>query len=498
MSAARIRIWPDPPKAVINPNIYGHIAEHIGRCVYEGIWVGRRSTIPNEDGVRLDVLAALKQVRAPVIRWPGGCFADAYHWRDGVGPRKSRPLTVNAHSRQAEPNEFGSDEFVQFCRALGSEPCLCVNVGTGSPREAAEWVEYCNYGGDSTLSRLRTDNASGKPYGVKYWRLGDESWGRGGCFAPEDYAREFTRFASAMKSVDPDIRLAASGRCPMSTEIDSTRFSWSHGFCESMSHPELIDCLSVHRCFSAGQATEFSDGDYDALFADLTLFERDIKRFDHMLAYYYPDRHVGLSIDRWGLTHPDADVDNGLEQENTLRDAVFAGAALNLFNRWAHRVSATNIAVAINALQSLAHTDGARMFLTPTYHVFDMMRGHMGARLLTQEVECPSVETRVNHVSGTVSTPALSVSASLAGSKILMTVANQTRDQDIDARIEIHAAAASVLTGRVLNSANPRDVNAFTAQKTVSPKKIKTEPSGGEIAHVFPAHSFTALSITLA
>ncbi len=497
MSGARIRIWTDLPKATINPNIYGHFAEHLGRCIYEGIWAGRRSDIPDEDGIRLDVLAALNQVRAPIIRWPGGCFADMYHWRDGIGPRKQRPPTVNTWWRQGEPNEFGTDEFMQFCRGVGCEPYICVNVGTGSPQEAVEWLEYCNHGGDSVLSRARVSHAGAKPHGVKYWGIGNENWGCGGRFTAADYAKEFVRFASFMKAADPTVQLIGCGCSPMDYQ-NPAFVAWNHEFCQAMPHADLIDQLSIHRYFSRGHGVNFSDSEYHALFADLISLERDVQQADQLLSYFYPDKFVGLAVDEWGLWHPSASVENGLEQENTLRDAVFAGAVLNLFNRYAHRVTMSNIAQTINVLQSLAFTDGRRMFLTPTYHIYDMMRYHMGARALTQEIECPEFEGHPVGLRRKFSVPALSVSASIAGSKVLVTVANQTINQDIEARLELRGAKPGGIVGRALNSATARDQNTFDAPKTIFPKRLKLEPSGGEIVHTFPAHSFTSLNISLA
>jgi alpha-N-arabinofuranosidase len=496
MSQAVIRIRTDLPRAIIHPNIYGHFAEHLGRCIYEGIWVGPNSDIPNEDGIRLDVLAALKQLRAPVVRWPGGCFADTYHWRDGVGPQKNRPQTINIWWRQAEPNAFGTDEFLRFCTGVGCEPYLCLNVGSGTPREALAWLEYCNHGGDSALSRLRATHAGVKPHGVKYWGIGNENWGCGGRFAAADYAREYVRFASFLRAADPSIEMVACGCSPMDYQ-NPAFVAWNHDFCQAMPHADLVDHLSIHRYFSSGKGADFSDTEYRALFADLVTLERDIQQADQLLGYFYPDKFVGLAVDEWGVWHPSAVVDNGLEQENTLRDAVFAGAALNLFNRYAHRVSMANIAQTINVLQSIAVTEEARMFLTPTYHVYDMMRYHMGARLLTAEVECPEFEGHPIGLKRTVSVPALSVSASISGAKVLVTVANQTVDQPIETRIDLRPAKAAGVVGRVLNANSPRDVNTFDAPKTIFPKRLKLEPADGQIVHTFPAHSFTSLNIAL-
>jgi alpha-L-arabinofuranosidase len=495
MSEGRLKIWTDRPQATISPNLYGHFAEHLGRCIYEGVWVGADSSIPNEKGLRLDVLAALKQLRAPVVRWPGGCFADDYHWRNGIGPVAERPLSVNIWWQQAEPNTFGTDEFMRFCRAVGAEPYLSVNVGSGAPAEARDWLEYCNYGGDSTLSQMRAANGRGAPYGVKFWGVGNENWGCGGRFTARDYALEYVRFASYMRAFDRSIKLVACGFG--SCTPHETLQHWNRDFCDAMSHADLIDHLSIHRYFKRGAGTGFSDSEYLALFGDLHAMERDIQAADQVLSYYYPDKFVGLVVDEWGVWHPEAVTENGLEQGHTLRDAVFAGACLNLFNRYARRITMANIAQTINVLQCMAMTRGDKMYLTPTYHVFDMMRPHMGATLVSHELEAPEFETHPAGMHSKMLTAALDVSASTNSGKVFVTVANQTVNQDVETRIDVRDATVHAVTGRILNSTNPRDVNDFEHPKTVVPKRLKAELVNNELTVVFPAHSFAALSLSL-
>ncbi len=498
MTQARIRIWPDLPKATIHPNIYGHFAEHIGRCTYEGIWVGPKSRIPNEDGLRLDVLAALKQLRAPVIRWPGGCFADDYHWRDGVGPVKDRPTTVNIWWKQSEPNTFGTDEFMRLCRAVGAAPYICVNLGSGSPQEAREWLEYCNFAGDSTLTRMRAANGAKAPYDVTYWGVGNENWGCGGHFTPRSYAHEYTRFATYLRALGgKDIQLIACGCNPIDPHNPRIRH-WNHDFCEEMRHTSLLDHISIHRYFHRGTAQGFSDSEFHALFGDLLTMERDIQEADALLSYFYPDKFIGLIIDEWGTWHPAATTENGNEQPSALRDGLFAAAALNLFNRYAHRVTMTNIAQTINVLQCIAATAGAKMHLTPTYHVFDMMRPHMGARLLTQEVESPGFETHPVGLKQKHAVPYLNVSASLSGKKVFLTVVNQSIDQDVEATLELRGASPANISGKVLHAEDPRAVNTYDTPKNVAPKRLKLGEVKKAIVHTFPAHSFTTLTATMA
>ncbi len=494
MSEAFLRLWPELPKARIQPAIYGHFAEHLGRCIYEGLWTGPKSRIPNEHGLRLDVLAAVKHLRIPVLRWPGGCFADDYHWRDGVGG--NRPVTANIWWRQGETNEFGTDEFLRFCEASGCAPYLCCNVGSGTPQEAREWLEYCTFGGDTTLTRQRAANGHPEPYEVKYWGVGNENWGCGGRFRPQDYAKEYVRFATYLKALEPSIQLVACGT-HYGDYKNPVLNAWNHDFCQEMHHADLLDHISLHRYFSRGTGTQFSDSEFQSLFADVLTLEQDLELTETVLKYFYPNKHVGIIVDEWGMWHPEATVDNGLEQDHTLRDALLAGAVLNCFNRRAHRVTMANLAQTVNVLQCLAMTDGAKMFLTPTYHVFDMMRPHMGAELLTQAVECPAYEAHPIGMREKRNVPVLSVSASRAGTKILVSVVNQSLNDDIETLIQVRDAKIGAVSGRILTAKDPREHNTFKNPKAVEPKRIKAEPLKGELTHVFPRYSLTVLSLAL-
>jgi len=487
MSPCTIRLCPETPGPVISPNIYGHFAEHAGRCIYEGIWVGPRSKIPNENGLRLDVLAALKQLRAPVIRWPGGPFAATYHWRDGVGLPDQRPQTPNIWSQQAEPNSFGTTEFLQFCSAAGSAPYISINVGSGSVLEAMQWLEFCNHGGDTSITRLR----SGPPHGVKYWGVGTTPWGCGGGFSPADYAVEYKRYATYLRAADPAIELLACGRSPAVSPI------WNYEFCQAMPHPHLIDHLTIQRYFTRGHGQTFTDAEFHALFGDLVALERDLDLVENILASCYPGKPVGIAVDEWAVQHPEANVDNGFEQPNTLRDAIFAGAALNLFNRHAARVTMANLAQAINVLQSIGITEGGRMVLTPTYYVYDMMRYHMGSHAVMAQVGCDCFAAQPTGLATGHRVPYLSASASVSGTKLLLTVANQTVDHDVETRIEISGAKIAAAVGRMLNSASPRDSNTFETPKTVFPKRFKLDPIKGDLVCLFPAHSFTSLNLSM-
>ena len=497
MSRPVLRIWPALPKSVIRPEIYGHFAEHAGRCVYEGIWVGEGSRIPNENGLRLDVLAALKHLRAPVLRWPGGRFADDYHWRDGVGPRADRPVTANIWWQQGEPNEFGTAEFVRLCRAVGCQPYFCVNIGSGSPREARDWVEYCNFGGESSLSATRGRDGSPEPYGVKYWRLGNESWGRGGRFSGTDYAKEFAQYGNYMKGLDPSVELFACGGHG-DEYCNPAGNDWKQDFCASMRHPDLLDHMALHRYFARGGGGDFAEDDYRGLFAEVSALERDLALTEALLKYHYPGKEVGIAVDEWGMWHPEAKVENGLEQAHTLRDALLAGSVLNLFNRWSHRVTMANLAQTVNVLQCLAMTQGNRMFLTPTYYVFEMMRPHMGGRLLTQEVEGPTYSAHGRGERTPSEITLLDASASLSGRKVALTVVNRSVDSDIEALIQLRECRVASVSAKVMTGATPKAENTFAVPSAVTAKRTKSEAAeDGTVVHVFPRHSLTSLTITL-
>ncbi len=493
---AVIRCRPTQAGALISPEIYGHFAEHLGRCIYEGIWVGDSRNIPNQDGVRLDVLAALKQLRVPVIRWPGGCFADDYHWRDGIGPQEDRPRTVNVWWRAIEPNTFGTDEFLRFCETLGAAPYICANVGSGSPREARDWVEYCNFAGESTLALQRGKNGRKPPWSVKHWGVGNENWGCGGNFTGADYAKEYIRFATYMRAVSPEIALFACG-ASFGDYRNPIQNAWNRDFCESLRRLDLVDHIALHRYFSRGRGLDFSEAEYYALFSDVLALERDLVLTDAVLRECFPDRPVGIAVDEWGVWHPEATTDNGLEQPNTLRDALMGASVLHLLKRWAHRVSMANLAQAVNVLQCLAVTDGERMHLTPTYYVFDMMRRHSGARLVPVETESPGFEARPVGFDHKKELPLLDACASLSAKKMHLTVVNKSLTESIEARIDVREAAVTAVSGSVLHADDPRAVNTYDAPSQVAARRIRPNLSDAAPTHLFPPNSFTALTLTL-
>ncbi len=485
-----VTVRPDAVIGRIRPEIYGHFAEHLGRCIDEGVWVGERSKIPNHKGVRKDVAAALKKLAAPVVRWPGGCFADDYHWQDGVGPRSKRPRTLNLWWGQEESNEFGTDEFIDFCRLVGAEPYICCNVGSGSPAEARAWLEYCNYAGRTRYAQMRRRNGHAKPHGVRYWGVGNENWGCGGRFTARDYAKEYRRYACYLRGrpgVFGPVELIACGH---------TTPDWNHDFLHELGDPGLLDHLSIHRYYHAGDDVEFTDHEYYNALAQALAVEEDIQAAADVIDVFCRGRRfVGVVLDEWGMWHKQATVDTGLYQENTLRDALVAAVTFNVLNRWAHRVTMANIAQTVNVLQCVAQTRGAAMWLTPTYHAFALFKPHMGADAVEVEVDCPTLDARAR--GKPFALPQLSASASVRsdGRWLTVTLVNASLDADAEVRIRVrsHEAVRSV-SAKVLWSEDMRDVNSARAKTRVAPKPLAAAAKGREIVVACPRHSLAAVT----
>jgi len=492
----------------INPNIYGHFAEHIGELIYPGIWVGEDSEIPNEEGIRKDVVEALKKIRPPVIRWPGGCFADTYHWMDGIGPREERPVRVSFWGDE-ETNQFGTDEFLKFCSMVGAEPYICLNVGSGSPEEARSWVEYCNYGGNSYYAQLRAKNGHPEPYRVKYWGVGNENWGCGGCFTPQDYALEYRRFANFIKrfcvpfSAWGEIELIACGH---------TEREWNWRLMESLKdHIYLVDHVSIHYYFHAyGGDIKFSDEDYFNLLLSIQQLEYHIQQAINIVDYFAEQRkNIGIIVDEWGTWYPEANMKNKLRQQNTLRDAILAASVLNLFNRYSRKVVMANISQLVNVLQALFLTEGNKMIVTPTYHVFDMYKYHMANDALKVETSSPILKEPPSlpkpfFVSIPLRKPkpltTLDVSASINKDRkeLIITLVNQSLDEEVETEILLKGNR-EMEDGRkiVLTAGDVRAFNDFDAPERVKPSEETIEAKGKSFIYSAPPHSVNTLLVKL-
>ncbi len=476
----------------INPNIYGHFAEHLGRCIYDGVWVGEDSAIPNTNGIRNDVVAALKKMKPPVIRWPGGCFADDYHWEAGVGPRDSRPRRVNIHwGGVVETNHFGTQEFVQFCRLVGAEPYFVGNVGSGAVREIREWVEYCNYDGDSALAQRRTADGSAEPLDVTYWGVGNENWGCGGHFSPEDYCAEFRRYASYVRGY-----VIACG--PSGNDIE-----WTVRFFRKL-RKDYWDFRNIHGfaahyyCGTAGTATEYTvDQWYELICKGLRMEDLVVQQRAAMDAYD-PDRKIGLIVDEWGTWHPVEEGTNArfLYQQNTLRDALVAATSLDIFNRHADKVVMANIAQTINVLQAMILTQGDKMVVTPTGYVYEMYAPHQDGMSVRTTVDSESLVVKCPN--GDVDMDVISGSASVKGDTLFVTLTNAHAVRAVEVTVSLlggataNGATARVLTGEI------HAHNTFDAPETIGPAPFAVEMQGSDFVVELPAASVTAFEIALA
>ena len=379
---AVITLNPARSQGVINKNIYGHFSEHLGRCIYQGLFVGENSPIPNENGMRKAAVEALKNIRVPVLRWPGGCFADEYHWEDGIGPKEGRKRMVNTHwGGVVEDNSFGTHEYLELCRQIGCDPYINANVGSGTVREMSEWIEYVNSDGDSTVVRRRWANGRKDAWAVKYWGIGNESWGCGGNMRPEYYADEFRRYQTYCRQYGDKrpFRIACGP--------NSGDYEWTRVLMERAGR--FMDGLSLHYytvCGDTwqqkGSATRFTAEEFYKTLVKAAHMDELITRHDAIMTHYDPAHRVGLIVDEWGCWY---DVEPGtnpgfLYQQNTMRDALVAALTLNIFNRHCDRVVMANLAQTVNVLQSVLLTEGDRMVLTPTYHVFDLYKAHQDAR----------------------------------------------------------------------------------------------------------------------
>ncbi len=511
--ASTIDIVIAEPIATINPNIYGHFSEHLGTCIYEGIWVGEDSTVAHTGGLCTDIVTALKKVRPPVMRWPGGCFADDYHWRDGVGPVKDRPRRINIHwGDVVETNAFGTHEFIRFCRAIGAQPYLAGNLGSGTPQEMRDWVEYSNFPSGTTLSDERTANGDSEPLHVRYWGVGNENWGCGGNFTPDDYAAEYRRFATFLRNFGgEELFLVACG--PASNDLEWTRRFFTKLF-DGQSRRRHIHGYAAHYyCHTRGMATEYDDNGWYQVLAQAQRMEPLVVQQRALMDAFDPERKIGLIIDEWGTWHRPTPGRNPkfLWQQNTLRDALVAALTLDIFNRHADKVVMANIAQTVNVLQALILMENDTMITTPTYHVFDLYQTHQGAQALRTLFDAPEVTYTYTEPGLQAFTPdallsgskhslfGLAGSASLRDRTLTLTVVNPRIGEPIEAEIRLHGDARAK-EGRetVLTHADIHALNDFDAPDTVrlsDPRGLQV--TGKTFSHTFAPQSVTRVELVL-
>ena len=498
---AKLIINENKELSTIEPEIYGHFSEHLGRCIYEGIYVGENSEIPNVNGMRIDVVEALKELKVPMLRWPGGCFADEYHWKDGIGPKETRKKMINTHwGGVVEDNSFGTHEFMELCRQIGCKTYVNGNLGSGTVQEMSEWVEYMTFNGVSPMADLRKKNGHEQPWKVDFFGVGNENWGCGGNMTPEFYANEYRRYQTYVRNYDPEkpikkVCCGANVDDYFWTEgVMKTCFShaeWAHGFMDYLSlhyyvHPEGWEIK--------GSSTDF-DGEvwYKTLNKALHMDEL-ITRHGTIMDKYDPEKKVGMCVDEWGAWYTCEPGTNPgfLYQQNTVRDALIAGITLNIFNKHSDRVKIAALAQMVNVLQSVLLTEGDKMIKTPTYHVMHMYRHHQGAKLLESSVtgidEIGTDEWKVPKVTESVSKDKDGI--------ITITLNNLSIESAEDVEVQLANGVYKVVEARIVTNSDMHAHNTFEAPEEVTEKDFNDyEVKGENISVKLPVNSVVEMRL---
>ena len=519
-SDSRIEVLPDEVLGTISPNIYGHFIEHIGGVIYDGVWVGENSKVKNIGGIRKELIDEMRKIKAPVVRYPGGCFADSYDWRDGVGPADKRPRRANfwieaepnsePANHRYEPNRFGTDEFMRFCKLIGCQPYLGANVRSLPAEAFYRWVEYCNSpAGSTTLADQRATSGSVEPYNVRYWGVGNESWGCGGNFTAEEYSAEFRRYTSWLPPYGQPLSLVASGP-------NEDNWQWTRGFFEQTARKdkELFSSIfgwALHYYswnLSRGRTKDWDAGKGDAVKFDVQdwyevlheggRLESLIEGHWQTMGEYDLTHQVKLVVDEWGPWYRPGSqltVDNFLEQTPTLRDAVFSAMTLDIFNRHPEKVTLASPAQLINCLNSLylAHED--KFCVTPVGHVFGMYAAHQGGQAVRTIISAPNVE----YARDSKPTPfwGLQGSASLHGKNLILTVVNPSVSEIRETEITVRSASIKSGTTTVLTNSDLHAHNTFDQKNAVTPQAKDLQSTGSVVTVQIPPASVTKLDLTL-
>jgi alpha-N-arabinofuranosidase len=509
-------------KFTISRHIYGHFSEHLGRCIYDGYWVPESMAVPKQGRIRLDIVDALKKIQIPNLRWPGGCFADEYHWRDGIGPRNQRPTMINTNwGNVTEDNSFGTHEFLELCELLKTEPFIIGNVGSGTVEEMSKWIEYLNFDGVSPMTNMRKQNGRDKPWGVSFWGIGNENWGCGGNMSPEYYVTQYKQYSTFAKNYPGTtlrkIATGASGTNYQWTEVLMQNLAGGGGR-GSMWGMDLHYYTRPPRgnrgpggqgppqpgaqgaqtqvtapVLSPGSATNFTEATYFATMQNALRIDEIITRHDSIMTKYDGQKRVALVVGEWGIwtdTEPGTNP-RFLYQQNSLRDALIAGSTLNVFNNHCDRVKMAQLAQTINVLQALILTEGTKMILTPTYHVFDMYKVHQDAKMLPVKFTSP------DYVLDNKSLPALNVSASQDSTGVVhITLVNIDPGKTITLSTTLNMIKWASVTGEVLTSANITDINTFDKPAAVKIAKFDGAKKLGDLLNVvLPSKSVVLLTI---
>ena len=522
-ASARIDILPDEPIGTISPNIYGHFTEHLGGCIYDGIWVGETSKISNVGGIRKELIDNLKRLKPPVIRWPGGCFADSYNWRDGVGPRKERPKRTNFWAntpylkkapdgpQKYDPNEFGSNEFARLCKAVGAEPYFAANLRSLTARDFYEWIEYCNSpAGTTSGAELRAKGGDANPFPVKFWGVGNESWGCGGGFTGDEYAVEFRRFSEWVPQLDVDLSFIASGP-------NVADYAWTHSFLQKLTEKgrgalRRVFGLALHYyCGTTGKgvATEFDDAGWYELLQKASVMEELVTNHWAVMKEFDPQRRVKLAVDEWGAWHetdPSINPSYLFAYFPTLRDALVSGITLDIFNRHADKIAMANAAQLVNNIHTSFVAEGDRFTVTPVFHVFEMYAAHQGGTAVRTSLAADYLPPVPEHHRGpegnSATTPAhglagLSGSCSIQGKQAVLTVVNPDLKNVTETEIIVRAARIASAKATVLTAGDVHAHNSFDQPKALEPKTDENVNAGSPFVYRFAPASVTKLELSL-
>jgi alpha-L-arabinofuranosidase len=511
VTEATIDVLVDEPIGTISPDLYGHFTEHIGGVIYDGIWVGPDSKVPNQGGIRTALVEHMRRIKPSVVRWPGGCFADSYNWRDGVGPTANRPRRTNFWNNtkflrdapdgpaKYDPNQFGTNEFMHFCQLIGAQPYLATNLRSNTARDFYDWVEYCNApAGQTTLSDQRAAAGDQKPFNVRFWGVGNESWGCGGNFTPEEYAMEFRRFTAWVPEYGAPLSFIGSG--PNGGDVDWTkRFFAKLGERDRNLVRSLYGWAMHYYCGTSGKgdAIDFTVNDWYDLLAKALHMESLINTHWKAMGEMDPEHHVKLVIDEWGAWH-----NQGTEiapwhlfgQNSTMRDALVAGLTLDTFNRHADKIAMANVAQLINNLHSLFLAREDKFVATPNFHVFEMYAAHHNGQSVRTSFNAP--ELAVDSLKSR-SLPGLAGSASLRDKRLTLTVVNPHASEPRAATIQVRGAKPVSGTGQTLSSPDIHAHNSFDRPNEVQPRDVIVKISGAQLTHEFPPASVTRLELSL-
>ena len=488
---SELTLHTEQAKSKINKEIYGHFAEHLGHCIYGGIYVGENSDIPNVRGFRDDVVGALKDMNIPLLRWPGGCFADTYHWKDGIGPQEKRPSIVNVHwGGVTEDNSFGTHEFLDFCELIDAEPYININVGSGTVQEASEWVEYVTSANKSPMTELRKKNGREEPWNVKYWGIGNENWGCGGNMTPEYYADLYNRFATFCRG---DLYKIACGP-------NSDDYNWMDVMMKkTASYHGLVQGVSLHyytiqtgNWGDKGEATGFGSEEWMATLSQTLKMETLIDRHSTIMDKYDPNKRIGMIVDEWGNWF---NVEEGtnpgfLYQQNTLRDAMVAAVNLNIFNNHADRVKMANIAQMVNVLQAVILTKEDEMVLTPTYYVFKMYSVHQDATMVPSNLVTENLKLDGKTV------PTVHTSSSMKNSVLSVTLCNLNPSESETVELTVTGDEFTSSTGQIITSDKLDAHNEFGKNEAINIQDFTVDkPKDGKLTIKLPSKSVVLVQL---